>query len=398
MAQTCNDNETTRFQDAIRIQCCYRRFKAQRYLERLVFKVYEKCYDETYQTFYYHNKKTGHSSWLKPTLLGEKQDIKVSQYVRDHYGSNAFSFTELDFYKKQFQSMSDNDDLLTQVNVYEIFVSVFGAIPHEHVHQLIEKVAPHLTNEWNGIDFETYLRILQAQKAYTPHAISLYHTATFRSDSISSLHSQFQQIDPNYVANWYRSLPQSIKSGYPTISIANQHTAIDFNGFLYLLETILQQNQYPTQAQFSVIEILELSSQYKSPIAVTNSTQAQSESASNSLKETAENISLSQFISLEQLYSRFQHKSGNGIQLRTIYPGDATHSPSIGQYVCVHYSCVYAKEIIESTHSRGKPLEFRIGAGHLIVGFDHGIRMMSLGETSLLTLDPEVAYGNEGSS
>jgi FKBP-type peptidyl-prolyl cis-trans isomerase SlyD len=40
-----------------------------------------------------------------------------------------------------------------------------------------------------------------------------------------------------------------------------------------------------------------------------------------------------------------------------------------------------------------KPLEFRIGEGHVIPGIDEAVEDMSVGETKTIVLDPEDAYG-----
>jgi FKBP-type peptidyl-prolyl cis-trans isomerase len=47
--------------------------------------------------------------------------------------------------------------------------------------------------------------------------------------------------------------------------------------------------------------------------------------------------------------------------------------------------------------SEGKqPLEFEVGAGQMISGFDKGVIGMKVGQTKTLTLPPEEAYGAQG--
>lgn len=64
-----------------------------------------------------------------------------------------------------------------------------------------------------------------------------------------------------------------------------------------------------------------------------------------------------------------------------------------GQKVRVHYTGTLEDgEIFDS--SKGKaPLEFIIGAGQMISGFDKGVEGMTVGEKRTLTLHPEEAYG-----
>ena len=44
----------------------------------------------------------------------------------------------------------------------------------------------------------------------------------------------------------------------------------------------------------------------------------------------------------------------------------------------------------------GEPLEFQIGVGQVIKGWDEGIMKMSLGERATLTCTPDYAYGAAG--
>jgi FKBP-type peptidyl-prolyl cis-trans isomerase 2 len=52
-------------------------------------------------------------------------------------------------------------------------------------------------------------------------------------------------------------------------------------------------------------------------------------------------------------------------------------------------------EVFDSTEKHGgKPLEFKIGAGQMIPGFDKAVEGMSVGETKNVTLKPSEAYGD----
>jgi FKBP-type peptidyl-prolyl cis-trans isomerase 2 len=51
-------------------------------------------------------------------------------------------------------------------------------------------------------------------------------------------------------------------------------------------------------------------------------------------------------------------------------------------------------EVFDSTEKHGgKPLEFKVGAGQMIPGFDKSVEGMSVGETKEVTLKPPEAYG-----
>lgn len=61
----------------------------------------------------------------------------------------------------------------------------------------------------------------------------------------------------------------------------------------------------------------------------------------------------------------------------------------------VHYTGTLENgEKFDSSLDRGQPLEFEVGAGQMIKGFDAGVVGMKIGESKKLTLKPEDAYGS----
>lgn len=64
-----------------------------------------------------------------------------------------------------------------------------------------------------------------------------------------------------------------------------------------------------------------------------------------------------------------------------------------GNTVRVHYTGKLDDgEVFDSSASR-EPLEFRLGAGEVIPGFERAVDGMEVGETREVRLDPEDAYG-----
>jgi peptidylprolyl isomerase len=62
-------------------------------------------------------------------------------------------------------------------------------------------------------------------------------------------------------------------------------------------------------------------------------------------------------------------------------------------YVSVHYTgTLDSGEVFDSSQG-GQPLEFKVGAGQLISGFEQAVMGMSLNEKKEFTLPPEKAYG-----
>jgi|TARA_Y100000310_G_C20499590_1_gene723284 FKBP-type peptidyl-prolyl cis-trans isomerase 2 len=66
-----------------------------------------------------------------------------------------------------------------------------------------------------------------------------------------------------------------------------------------------------------------------------------------------------------------------------------------GQKVKVHYRGTFSDgEEFDNSYIRGQALEFKVGAGEMIHGFDSAVSGMTEGEKKTITLTPEMAYGD----
>ena len=64
-----------------------------------------------------------------------------------------------------------------------------------------------------------------------------------------------------------------------------------------------------------------------------------------------------------------------------------------GEKVAVHYTGTLDNgEVFDSSRQR-EPLEFTVGAGQMIPGFDAAVNGMTVGETKTVRLEPSDAYG-----
>mgnify|MGYP001626625360 CR=1 FL=1 len=52
--------------------------------------------------------------------------------------------------------------------------------------------------------------------------------------------------------------------------------------------------------------------------------------------------------------------------------------------------------VFDSSVSRGQPLEFAVGVGQVIRGWDEGIMQLGVGQKAILTCPPDYAYGAAG--
>ena len=65
-----------------------------------------------------------------------------------------------------------------------------------------------------------------------------------------------------------------------------------------------------------------------------------------------------------------------------------------GDRVAVHYTGTLDDgTVFDSSRDRGTPLEFVLGAGQMIAGFDRAVAGMKVGQTKKVILPPEEAYG-----
>ncbi len=86
-----------------------------------------------------------------------------------------------------------------------------------------------------------------------------------------------------------------------------------------------------------------------------------------------------------------------GVEIVSVFKGDGVHFPRKGQFALVHYvASLDNGTIIESSRKRGRPLDFLVGARHVVPGLDKAIRRLSRGERANVTLAPELAYGPKG--
>ena len=76
-----------------------------------------------------------------------------------------------------------------------------------------------------------------------------------------------------------------------------------------------------------------------------------------------------------------------------------TNGPQVpkGSVVKVHYTGMLTNgQVFDSSVQRGQPLEFKVGMGQVIKGWDEGILQLRKGEKALLICPPDYAYGSRG--
>jgi len=69
-----------------------------------------------------------------------------------------------------------------------------------------------------------------------------------------------------------------------------------------------------------------------------------------------------------------------------------------GSTVSVHYVGVAhsSGEEFDASYNRGAPLQFRLGVGQVIEGWDAGVQGMKVGGRRQLVIPPHLGYGDRG--
>jgi peptidylprolyl isomerase len=88
----------------------------------------------------------------------------------------------------------------------------------------------------------------------------------------------------------------------------------------------------------------------------------------------------------------------SGLIIEMIQEGNG-EQPSQGDIVTVHYTGTLkaSGEKFDSSLDRGEPIEFPLGVGRVIPGWEEGIAMLSKGSKAKFIIPAHLAYGEQGS-
>jgi peptidylprolyl isomerase len=85
------------------------------------------------------------------------------------------------------------------------------------------------------------------------------------------------------------------------------------------------------------------------------------------------------------------------LEIKDIWVGEGPEARA-GDKVKVHYVGVSfsSGEEFDASWNRGMPLEFQLGVGQVIPGWDRGVQGMKVGGRRQLIIPPHLAYGDRG--
>ncbi|MEO8534632.1 MAG: peptidylprolyl isomerase [Flavobacterium sp.] len=98
---------------------------------------------------------------------------------------------------------------------------------------------------------------------------------------------------------------------------------------------------------------------------------------------------------MEELAAGFD-KTESGLRYKMIQKGDGKRAEA-GKTVAVHYEgSLETGKVFDSSYPRKKPIEFRLGQGQVIEGWDEGIALLQVGDKARFVIPSHLGYGSAG--
>ena len=98
---------------------------------------------------------------------------------------------------------------------------------------------------------------------------------------------------------------------------------------------------------------------------------------------------------MEKLAAGFE-KTESGLRYKIIQKGNGKKAEN-GKTVAVHYSGALENgKVFDNSYTRKKPIEFPLGQGNVIEGWDEGIALLQVGDKARFVIPSYLAYGTSG--
>lgn len=98
---------------------------------------------------------------------------------------------------------------------------------------------------------------------------------------------------------------------------------------------------------------------------------------------------------LDKLAAGFQ-KTDSGLRYQIIQKGDGAQAEK-GKSISVHYKGQLPDgTVFDSSYERKQPIDFTVGVGQVIKGWDEGLQLLKVGDKARLVIPSELAYGSQG--
>jgi FKBP-type peptidyl-prolyl cis-trans isomerase len=98
---------------------------------------------------------------------------------------------------------------------------------------------------------------------------------------------------------------------------------------------------------------------------------------------------------MEEIAAGFD-KTDSGLRYKIINKGSGAKAEK-GKTVSVHYKGMLPNgKVFDSSYERKNPIDFTLGAGQVIAGWDEGIQMLQVGDKARFVIPSHIAYGSAG--
>jgi FKBP-type peptidyl-prolyl cis-trans isomerase len=98
---------------------------------------------------------------------------------------------------------------------------------------------------------------------------------------------------------------------------------------------------------------------------------------------------------LDKLSEGFK-KTDSGLRYQIIQEGNGIKAEK-GKTVSVHYKGQLSDgTVFDSSYKRNQPIEFPLGVGQVISGWDEGIQLLNVGDKARFVIPSDLAYGSRG--
>lgn len=98
---------------------------------------------------------------------------------------------------------------------------------------------------------------------------------------------------------------------------------------------------------------------------------------------------------MEKLATGFD-KTDSGLRYKIIQKGSGSKAEK-GKTVSVHYEGALSNgQVFDSSYKRNQPIDFTLGIGQVIPGWDEGIGLLQVGDKARFVIPSHLAYGSAG--
>ncbi|SKB26834.1 peptidylprolyl isomerase [Maribacter arcticus] len=98
---------------------------------------------------------------------------------------------------------------------------------------------------------------------------------------------------------------------------------------------------------------------------------------------------------LDKVAAGFE-STASGLRYKMIQKGNGAKAEK-GKQVSVHYEgSLLSGDVFDSSYKRNSPIDFQLGIGQVIPGWDEGISLLKVGDKARFVIPSDLAYGSAG--